>query len=86
MDNGESSYRRFLSGDDEGLREIIDMYQDSLVLYLNSIVQNIHTAEDLAEETLAVLVIKQPKFSGKSSFISTFGPYFLAESKVFSSV
>ena len=45
MDNGESSYRRYLSGDDEGLVEIIRDYKDGLILYLNSIVSNIHTAE-----------------------------------------
>lgn len=68
MDNGESSYRRFLAGDDEGLHEIICTYRAGLILYLNSFVQNIHTAEDLTEDTFAELAIKCPKFSGKSSF------------------
>ena len=68
MDNGESSYRRFLAGDDEGLYEIICAYRTGLTLYLNSFVQNIHTAEALAEDTFAELAIKCPKFSGKSSF------------------
>ena len=68
MDNGESSYRRFLAGDNEGLYEIICTYQTGLILYLNSYVQNIHTAEDMAESTFAELMIKRPKFSGKSSF------------------
>ena len=36
MDNGESNYRRFLNGDDEGLTLIIKDYKDSLILYLNS--------------------------------------------------
>lgn len=68
MDNGESSYRRFLAGDDEGLYEIICTYRTGLILYLNSFVQNIRTAEELAEDTFAELAIKCPKFSGKSSF------------------
>ena len=68
MDNGESSYRRFLSGDNEGLYEIICTYQTGLILYLNSYVQNIHTAEDMAESTFAELMIKRPKFNEKSSF------------------
>ncbi len=68
MDNGESSYRRFLAGDDEGLHEIICFYRAGLILYLNSFVQNIHTAEDLTEDTFAEIAIKCPKFSGKSSF------------------
>ena len=68
MDNGESSYRRFLAGDDEGLLEIICSYRAGLILYLNSFVQNIHTAEELTEDTFAELAIKCLKFSGKSSF------------------
>ena len=68
MDNGASSYRRFLAGDDDGLVEIIRDYKDGLMLYLNSFVRNIDTAEDLAEETFVKIVIKKPKYNGKSSF------------------
>ncbi|MCR4638786.1 RNA polymerase sigma factor [Ruminococcus sp.] len=68
MDNGARSYRRFLAGDREGLREIICEYRVGLMLYLNSFVQNIHTAEDLTEETFTRLAIKKPKFSDRSSF------------------
>ena len=68
MDNGASSYRRFLSGEDEGIRQIIDLYYDGLALYLNAYVNNMTDAEDLAEETMIVLATKKPKFSGKSSF------------------
>ena len=68
MDIGESSYRRYLAGDDEGLREIICVYREGLLLYLNSFVQNIHIAEDLTEDTFAELVLHCPKFGGKSSF------------------
>ena len=68
MDNGESSYRRFLEGDDEGLHELICTYRSGLILYINSFVQNIHIAEDMTEDTFAELAIKCPKFSGKSSF------------------
>ena len=68
MDNGASSYRRFLEGDDEALLEIISEYRTGLILYLNSFAQNIHTAEELTEDTFAELAIKCPKFSGKSSF------------------
>ena len=64
MENGSSSYSRFLAGDDEGLYEIIRTYRTGLILYLNSFVQDISTAED----TFTELAIKCPKFSGKSSF------------------
>ena len=68
MDNGASSYRRFLNGDDNGLVEIIRDYKDGLILYLNSFVRNIDTAEELTEETFVKIVIKKPKYNEKSSF------------------
>ena len=69
MDNGASSYRRFREdGDEGGLVEIIRDYKDGLILYLNSFVGNIHTAEDLAEDTFVLLGIKKPKDKGKGSF------------------
>ena len=69
MDNGASSYRRFCEdGDESGLVEIIRDYKDGLILYLNSFVGNIHTAEELTEDTFVLLGIKKPKDKGKSSF------------------
>ncbi|MDE5994655.1 MAG: RNA polymerase sigma factor [Oscillospiraceae bacterium] len=70
MDNGASSYRRFLDGDDEGIAEIVGDYKDGLILYLNGFVSNIYIAEELTEDTFFRLMIKKPKFSGKSSFKS----------------
>ena len=64
MDNGASSYRRFLDGDDTGIVEIIRDYKDGLILYLNGITGNIHTAEEIMEDTFVKLVTKKPRFSG----------------------
>ncbi len=68
MDNGASSYRRFLDGDDDGLVEIIRDYKDGLMLYLNGYVQNIHMAEDLMEDVFVRLATKKPHFSEKCKF------------------
>ena len=68
MDNGASSYRRFLEGDDNGLVEIIRLYNDGLTLYLNSFVKSILTADELSEETFVRIGVRKPYFSGKSSF------------------
>ena len=68
MDNGASSYRRFLGGDDNGFVEIVRDYKDGLILYLNSFVGSISIAEELAEDTFVKLGIKKPHFSEKSSF------------------
>jgi len=68
MVNGESSYRRFLDGDDEGLFEIVRDYRDGMLLYVNGIVGNIFVAEEVVQETFAKLIIKKPRFFGRSSF------------------
>ncbi len=66
--NGAECYRRFLDGDEGGIVEIIRDYKDGLILYLNGIVGNIHTAEDVMEETFVKLVVKKPRYSEKFSF------------------
>ena len=68
MDNGASSYRRFLDGDDEAFVEIIRDYKDGLILYLNGYVSNIFAAEELMEETFVKLVTKKPKYTPKHTF------------------
>ena len=68
MDNGASSYRRFLDGDENGFVEIVRDYKDGLILYLDSLVRNISAAEELAEDTFVKLGIKKPRFKQKSSF------------------
>ena len=68
MDNGASSYRRYLDGDDSGLVDLIRDYKDGLILYLNGITGNFCLAEELMEDTFFKLAAKKPKFSGKSSF------------------
>ena len=70
MDNGASSYRRFLEGDKNALIDIIEDYRKGLVLFLNSITGDFCLAEEIAEETLLKLYVDKPKFSGKSSFRS----------------
>ncbi len=68
MDNGAVSYRRFLNGDDGGFTEIVKEYKDGLIFYLYSFVNDLSSAEDLAEDTFVKLGIKKPRFSEKSSF------------------
>ena len=67
-ENGEMNYNRFINGDKDGMTEVIREYKDGLSLYLNSLVRNICEAEELMEETFVELVVKKPRFTGKSSF------------------
>lgn len=68
MDIGAENYRRFLSGDNNGLVEIIRDYKDGLILYLRGFTKDIIQAEELAEDTFVKLVTKRPRFQQKSSF------------------
>ena len=68
MDNGASSYRRFLAGDDTGMVEIVRDYKDGLLLYLNSYTNDLSFAEDCVQDTFIKLATKMPKYNGKSTF------------------
>lgn len=67
-ENGALNYDRFLNGDNDAMSELVREFKDGLSLYINSMVRNICEAEELMEETFVELIVKKPKYSGKSSF------------------
>ena len=67
MDNGADSYRRFLNGDESGFDEILELYHDNLIYFINRYVKNFTAAEDLAD-TFMELLIHKKRYSFKSSF------------------
>lgn len=67
MDNGEMYYRRFLDGDKEAFGKIIDIYRESLIFFINRTVNNLDTAEDIAADSFAELIIHKNRFNFKSS-------------------
>ena len=68
MENGISSYCRFLNGDDDGMVELIRDYKDGLILYIDSIVHNISLSEELTEDTFVKIAVKKPRYKDKYSF------------------
>jgi len=68
MDNGASSYHRFLKGDKSGLEELVEMYNDNLIFFLNGYVNNMAVAEDLAAETFFEIMIHKNNFREIFSF------------------
>lgn len=68
MGNDADRYRRFLDGDDNGLREIIDIYYNGLTLYINGILNNPSETEEIVQETFVTLAVKKPKFYEKYEF------------------
>ena len=68
MDCGAELYLRFLGGEDECLTELLRLYRDGLIMFINSYVKDFSTAEELAEETFFRLAVKKPHFVKKYSF------------------
>jgi len=67
MDNGESSYRRFLDGDMSGFDELIEMYREPLIAFINGFLHNLTESEDVAEDTFMELIIHPRRYSFRSS-------------------
>ncbi len=68
MDFGAVLYRRFLAGDESGFDEILAQYHDHLIVFINNIVHQYETAEDLAADTFMELLVHKNRYSFKSSF------------------
>jgi len=68
MDKDASCYQRFLCGDNSGLEELVMIYNDSLVFYINGFVNNISVSEDLAADTFAELIIRKSRFNNDYMF------------------
>lgn len=63
MDNGASSYRRFLEGDDNAFSEILNMYRDKLIFFINRTINNLSVAEELAADSFAELLIHPKRYN-----------------------
>ncbi|WP_295090894.1 RNA polymerase sigma factor [Ruminococcus sp.] len=68
MDNGASSYLRFLNGDKNGFVDIVKDYKDGLTLFINTIIRDIHISEEAANEVFLKLYLKKPKYKSQYSF------------------
>ena len=76
MDNGESSYRRFLEGDDNAFGEIVELHKDSLIFFINRYVRNFAVAEELAQDVFVELLLHKRRYNFKTSlktYIFTIG-------------
>ena len=62
MDNGASSYRRFLDGDETAFDEIMKELFDNLVFFIDRYVHDIHAAEDIAIDAFSDLVVNKHRY------------------------
>ena len=65
MDNGASSYRRFLDGDESAFDDIMKELFRSLVFFIDRYVHDVHAAEDIAIDAFSDLVVHRHRYNFK---------------------
>ena len=65
MDNGASSYRRFLNGDESAFESIMQELFHGLVFFLHGYVHDPQVAEDLAIDTFSDLIVHRHRYNFK---------------------
>ena len=66
MDNGASSYRRFLDGDEAAFDLIMQELFPPLVFFIYRYVQDHHAAEDLAMDVFSDLIVHKHRYNFKT--------------------
>ena len=67
MDNGASSYRRFLAGDESAFGELMEELFRGLVFFIDGFVHDLYAAEDIAIDTFSDLVVHRHRYNFKVS-------------------
>lgn len=61
-------YLAFVKGDRNALEEVVQLYSDSLIRFVYTIVCDFALAEDIAEDCFAKLIAKQKQFKDANHF------------------
>ena len=67
MDNGASSYRRFLDGDESAIDEIMGELFYPLVFFVNRYVRDLPAAEDIAMDAMTELLVRKHRYNFRVS-------------------
>ncbi len=67
MENGASSYRRFLDGDESAFDSIMEEYFDALIFFIDRYVGDIYASEDIAIDTFSDLLVHRSRYNFKVS-------------------
>ena len=67
MDNGASSYRRFLDGDESAFGELMKVLFRGLVFFIDGFVHDTHAAEDIAIDTFSDLIVHRHRYNFRVS-------------------
>lgn len=66
-DCGENYLRRYLDGDRDAFDGVLELYFDRLTFFINRQVRDVHTAEDIAIDTLLELLLHPKRYNFKTS-------------------
>ncbi|MBO6062139.1 MAG: RNA polymerase subunit sigma-24, partial [Clostridia bacterium] len=67
MDKATESYRRYLAGDENAPREIMDELFYGLVFFVDRFVHDVHSAEDIALDVISDLFVHRHRFDFRTS-------------------
>ena len=67
-ESDEHAYQRYLDGNQDGLRVLLERHRVNLTLFLMGYVHNMEDAEELMLDAFAVAASGTARFSGRSSF------------------
>ena len=67
MNNDQKLYMEFINGNQKSFEMIIDKYMEKLVYFINSFVNNIDAAEDLAQDVFVYILINKKQYDFKYS-------------------
>ena len=68
VDNGASSYRRFLDGDKSAFDDIMNEHFYKLVLFIDRYLSDICMAEDIAVDVFTDLIVYRHRYNFKTNF------------------
>lgn len=64
----EKLYELYLKGSEDAAGKLVEAYADSLTLYINGFINDIHDAEDLMIEAFALIFAKARPIRGENGF------------------
>lgn len=67
MDKGAYCYQQFVSGDSDAFSEVLDIYRDSLIFFINRFVKNEDTAEEIAADCFVELIVHPKRYNFSTS-------------------
>lgn len=63
MDQGAALFRKYLDGDERAVDQIFSLYHHPLIMFINRYVHDLNTAEELAADSFAQLIVNPEKYN-----------------------